>query len=209
MTTKIVNIRDIKPAKFNPASRTRQEALGTLKASISKYGRVLVPVLVDQSMNLIDGHRRVECCKQLGIETIEASVVDVDNHEEAWSDVNVTAKRILNRDWFSAYVSGMLIENMPKSYALQISEIERLCGRKLIVDIANDVTRGRGHIYVVARAAATYVGDTSDEFMKAAILYINRRPGAQAQIRQAIRMLVTPKSLRAKIIGNRPISLRA
>lgn len=208
MTTKIVSIKDIRLAKFNPISRTREGAIGPLLKSIQKYGRALVPVLVDQNMNLIDGHRRVECCKRLGIETIEASVVDVENHEEAWSDINVTAKRILNRDWFSAYVSGMLLENMPKSYARQISEMERLCGRKLIVDIANDEKRGRGHIYVVASALAGYCDDTSDRFMRAAINYMNKR-GNQFLMRRAMAMCINPKTLRTKILNNRPVVLMA
>lgn len=207
MTTKTINIADIKPAPFNPWARTTEGAIKKLKASIEKYGRVLVPVLVDQGMNLIDGHRRVACCKALGITTIEASIVDVSDSSQAWSDVNSTAQNVRTKDWISAYVLGMGVDVMPKRVSKIVSETERLCGEEFIKSIASDGKRGRGDLYSVAKSLSNYVGDDSDKFMKAAIMYMDKR-GNQFMMRRAMAACLNPKTLRSKILRNRPIELK-
>lgn len=205
MTTKIVNVSDIKPAKFNPMRRTVNTSLNGLKASIEKHGRPLMPLLVDGDMNLIDGHRRLACCKELGIDRVEVAVIDVDDNEALWTEVNTTTKRIGRTDWTAAYLQGMSLDAIPQRLAFEILETERLIGR----DHLKRITDGqcRGGLYTVAKSIALYVSDTSDAFMRAAILYMDKR-GNQYLMRRAIASSVNPKVLRQKILRNQPVSLK-
>lgn len=77
-TVKLVAIKDIKKASWNPRSRTEgKDAIKTLGASIQEVG-LLYPVLVDKNNNLIDGHRRLAAYERLGLVEIPALIVDGD-----------------------------------------------------------------------------------------------------------------------------------
>lgn len=204
MTTKTVNVSEIVPAKFNPERRTAS-GLKALRDSIEKYGRTLVPLLVDSQMNLIDGHRRLACLKELGIQTAEVSIVEGDTTSQVWTEINSTTRKIGAADWASAYVQGMSLDDMPAGIAKAIYETERLVGREKYIELTN--TTGRGGLYYVARDVAIYVDDRSDRFMKAAILYMDKR-GNQYLMRKAMHSNVDPKELRRKIMSNRPLELK-
>jgi ParB-like chromosome segregation protein Spo0J len=62
------------------ANRARADLgdLGALAESIKARG-LLNPIIVDQELFLICGHRRVEAVRSLGMETIEARIVDTAN----------------------------------------------------------------------------------------------------------------------------------
>lgn len=48
--------------------------LDYLVRSIKEHG-IVIPILVDHSMQVIDGSRRVRACERLGIEEIPAEIV--------------------------------------------------------------------------------------------------------------------------------------
>ena len=54
----------------------KQDEVARLAASIKEVG-LLSPILLDTEMNLIAGHHRLEACKSLGYDKIQAIVVSM------------------------------------------------------------------------------------------------------------------------------------
>jgi len=73
----IIPIKDIKIS-----SRIRQDLgeLDTLAQSIQKMG-LIHPVIISERYELLSGHRRLEACKSLGMETIEAKIVTIGDDD--------------------------------------------------------------------------------------------------------------------------------
>lgn len=73
----IIPIKDIKIS-----SRIRQDLgdLDTLAQSIKKMG-LIHPVIISERYELLSGHRRLEACKSLGLETIEAKIVAIGDDD--------------------------------------------------------------------------------------------------------------------------------
>jgi hypothetical protein len=80
--TKLVSITEIKGAVYNPR-KIHPQKYKSLKKSIEKYG-VLEPILVNKrtGMTIVSGHQRVRAATELGIDTIMANIIDVDENEE-------------------------------------------------------------------------------------------------------------------------------
>ena len=77
-----VSIGEIKECKYNPSIRTDRENIKyrKLRQNIKTNG-LIVPIVVSSGMKLVDGHRRLNCLKDLGYEKAPAVIND-----------NITAK---------------------------------------------------------------------------------------------------------------------
>lgn len=80
--TENVLIADLKAATYNPR-KIHPQKYKALKKSIEKYG-VLEPIIVNirTGNTIVSGHQRVRACNELGIDTIKASFIDVDEQQE-------------------------------------------------------------------------------------------------------------------------------
>ncbi len=88
---KTVDIKDIKPRKYNPVKRGQDSRFKQLERSIGKNG-LQYPLLVTKSNDLIDGHRRLQALRNLGIDKIEVMISpSTASVEETYADVNHTA----------------------------------------------------------------------------------------------------------------------
>ena len=109
METKIVKLKDLKVADYNPrkdlqAGDFRYE---NIKKSIDKFGLV-VPIIVNKNgMRIISGHQRYKVLVQSG-ET-EAEVVFVDLDEEKEKLLNLALNRIKG-EWDFPKLSELLKE---------------------------------------------------------------------------------------------------
>lgn len=72
-----VRVDKLKPLFFNPESRTRGAAFEKILNSIYRVG-ILSPIQITRDFTIVDGHRRVACAKILHIETIPATISDLD-----------------------------------------------------------------------------------------------------------------------------------
>ena len=95
MKIETLNVGDIVPAKYNPREITK-EALEGLKASIETFGQV-DPLIVNKRGNvLVGGHQRLKVLKEIGVNTVECVIVDLDE----------TKEKALNIALNSQYISG-------------------------------------------------------------------------------------------------------
>ena len=114
MTDKIekIKINELIPFKNHPFKARTGEEQNELLESIRANG-TLVPILVRSSLvgkyEIISGHRRVEACKELGINTIPAIVKDLTNEEAIITmvDANLQRENLLPSEKAFAYKMKM------------------------------------------------------------------------------------------------------
>lgn len=92
-----VPIKKLKAAKYNPANRVTERNVKKLVESIKRVG-LLYPILVDKDYNIIEGHRRTKAYQMLEQETIPAMVIDADDKDAVYSEVNSTSKKMGGND---------------------------------------------------------------------------------------------------------------
>ena len=86
-------LSEIKPYENNP--RKNDEAVDKVKASIEEFG-FLVPILIDETGEIIAGHTRYLAAEELGIEKIPCIILQglSENEKRKWS-VLASRKRTL------------------------------------------------------------------------------------------------------------------
>jgi len=80
--------------------------LSSLMESISKYG-LMNPIVINSKKELIAGHRRLESCKRLGIETIQVRMVTSEDPAaklEMEIDENLHRKNLSPEELADAYI---------------------------------------------------------------------------------------------------------
>src|SRR5690349_20414067 len=87
-----VNVDEITPAAFNPPKRTSAMDIRELKQSIEEVGLVY-PLVVDEHLNLIDGHRRLTCLKALNWKSVPVLITKTDSRV-LFDHVNRTSQRL-------------------------------------------------------------------------------------------------------------------
>lgn len=153
-------LAELKPAKFNPLTRTSDKALRSLLKSIKQFG-ILQPLLVSEKGEIIDGHRRYACAKALKLESVP---VIVSNHAQAMSvaekfeTVNTHMKKLGPHDMIFIYYNG---GNVPKEVGDKIAQLEVLLGADRLdeistLDISYRVIDNAGRL-------AAYCGLSRDE----------------------------------------------
>ena len=109
MEIKIMNIADLKPAKYNPRKNLKpgDEEYEQLKKSIISFGYV-DPIIVNSRNNVvIGGHQRLKVLTELGQETVDVSVVDLDEQNER--ALNIALNKI-SGEWDMPLLQDLLLE---------------------------------------------------------------------------------------------------
>lgn len=201
LTTK--KLAELKPAQFNPTSRTSDTALRTLLKSIKEHG-ILQPLLVSEKGEIIDGHRRLACAKALKLETVP---VVVSNHSadmsvaEKFETVNTHMKKLGCGDMIFVYCNGGAV---PKRIEAKIATLEVLLGADRLDQIS-----ALGISYRVgddAARIAAYCGQTrNDQFKQAACNWlIDNHMLWRAN--RAMEMGVPAKTIKKAIEKNKPLA---
>lgn len=131
-TVQTVKIKDIKKAPYNPPNR--ETAISTLVQSIQEVG-LIVPVLVDQKNNLVDGHRRVAAFRKLGLDEIPALVVSGDR-SKLFSHVNANSAKFSGNQQLHIYLHDK--EACGAKARCWLEEAEEVLGRNLLERMAKD-----------------------------------------------------------------------
>ena len=139
MTHKEILITKIKESKFNPTVRTSRDSLGykALRANIKTHG-LITPVVLSKNLVVIDGHRRLNCLKDLGVKKVNAIVhetVTNRNYDKMFVAANENSMTITPSQEAERYLAGAKISEKTKNV---ITELERVGGRPFIKRIVAD-----------------------------------------------------------------------
>jgi hypothetical protein len=105
MRHQLIPITALNSNKIQAASRTSKVALKTLLGSIRRVG-LLAPPLVNYKngkYTIIDGHRRVAACKELGHHKIPCVVYEMDNPEEGFNEATGPIRPPTGREWLEGW----------------------------------------------------------------------------------------------------------
>ncbi len=152
MQIKRIAIEKLRSNGYNPDSRITDDALHDLEASIKRVG-IVQPLLALPDGQLVDGHRRLECAKRLGLTDVPVIFVDADHFVE----VNSTQRRTTGREWLTVY---MATQQAPSRTLRSIKQLERIGGKPLLeylmrCDLAPSIIN-------TARYVARYIGSDVD-----------------------------------------------
>ena len=139
MNYREVSISEIKRSKYNPRIRTDKTkfAYKNLLQSIKNNG-LIVPIILNNSMKLIDGHRRLSCCEDLGYDEIPAiinSSVTNKNYDKMFTEANDKTMKMTASQETERYLSGA--SNISNAVLKQIKILEEIGGRDVIKKIVS------------------------------------------------------------------------
>ena len=123
MTDKIekINVNMLVPFADHPFKARTGEEHTELLESIRANG-TLVPIIVrsssDSKYEIISGHRRVEACKELGLDTIPAIVKELSNEEAVITMVDANLQR-----------ENLLPSEKAFAYKMKVEAMKRKAGR--------------------------------------------------------------------------------
>lgn len=150
---RIVPLAELRPAPYNPKSRTEKSRLSHLVASMREIG-LLYPIMVSRSMDVIDGHRRLAAAKIIGWEEIEVNVIDADPALIYRSVNNGSARRMNANDTMRIWLKSK--DAVSKRMADKLQDMEDMLGNEMVCEVAE---RGHSHfIYELAKGLARYCG---------------------------------------------------
>lgn len=138
MELKQINIQDIKSNPAQPEARVSKQAIKGLKSSIEQHG-VLSPILISPDGVLVDGHRRVECLKELGITSVSAIIFNGElnnlNPMQAFRVANENTRKISALEYLDVYLSG---GEVPHTTMKQIVFIVEKLGRRMLKKLKSE-----------------------------------------------------------------------
>jgi hypothetical protein len=191
----------LKPAKHNPLDRTTPAATKRLKESIMRVG-MLYPILINDKMEIIDGHRRCACARELEWQTIPA-IVRTGDQGDLWNEVTRTPRRLSNRELTQAIASGM---DVPQSLRGVYENVVSLCGLGFIDELV-DRNLALKSIHDIHRAMMNYLGvdiEADKDFAKSAMLWMARN-SMQYAVRVAIANHTDKEHIRKCVLGDVPL----
>lgn len=194
-----MRIEQVKPAPYNPALRTDATVLSGLLRSIEKYG-IIDPLLVTSGGYLIDGHRRLECAKQLGYKSVPVTVTDFKERDVAFETCNSTSRKLSAREVSYVYLHGGTVS---PAALKKVRQIETLIGRKRFRVFAES------YISIstlsAAKRIARYVGNKRLSFLRKSFFWLidNKQ---NYIVRKAMEDLIDPLALAKSIRQNKPLA---
>lgn len=109
MNIKEMKLDDLNPAEYNPRVKLIPGMIeyDHLRKSILEFGFVDPPIYNSQTRNLVGGHQRVQVAKDLGIDSVEVSVVDIPLEKE--KQLNIALNKI-SGEWDNDKLAVLLKE---------------------------------------------------------------------------------------------------
>ena len=111
-----IKILDLKPFENHPFKIRQDDEMAQITESIKEYG-VITPALArpmpEAGYELVSGHRRLEACKALGIDTIPVMIREMSDREAviAMADSNLQRENVLPSERAFAYKMKMDAQN--------------------------------------------------------------------------------------------------
>lgn len=190
----------LKSASYNPKIRTEKNALKSLCKSIKEHG-ILCPLLITPKMEVIDGHRRLAVARLLKIATIPTVITATKiNKDEAYEAINTTGKKMGPNEMIFVYINGGTVPLNSKKKIIRLGNI---------LGEANLKKLGNSYISIAILSQGDKVGryckDTSDEFIKAFILWVIKHKMTY-QVRRAMEDGMSYTTLKNNILSDKPLT---
>ena len=194
----LVPVDDIQTAPFQPKDRTEKQALKKLMRTIKEAGRVIVPLVVAADGTLADGHRRLACAKALGYTHVPV-LFEGGAADWLFAVVNGGIMPPKAKTWGGAVASGLDPALVPSEVRGWILDMLRLLGTEGFADMAS---RRSPAIMQSVRSFVEYVGDESDDFQRAALVWMDKYNMVRPII-DAMRDCAAPDALMAAVHEDR------
>ena len=126
-------ITKVKESKFNPTVRTNKDCFKykALRTNIKTHG-LITPIVLSKNLVVIDGHRRLNCLKDLGVRKVNAIIhetVTNRNYDTMFVAANENSMTITPAQEAERYLAGAKISKRTEKV---IKELETVAGRPFI-----------------------------------------------------------------------------
>lgn len=181
MAKKKIPCKEIKEVPgLNPPRRILGKTFKGLLDSIKEKG-ILVPLLINQDGLLVDGYRRFNCAKELGIEKVPVEVLHGDP-AELWSTINGSMRAVHGRDWMWVAAYGAPVKN--QTFRSQLKILRSVIGNSGICKLAK--ANISPHVVRIAQTVSEYCRESGKKFLQKTIWWLVDQKG-QNYVRQAMR----------------------
>ena len=118
--TKVVKLKDLKPAKYNPRIDLQpgDPEFEKLRTSLKRFGYLDRIIYNERTGNIVGGHQRYKVMIDEGIEEAEVTVVDLDDADE--KALNIALNKI-SGDWDDDMLAELLNDLNNQDYDLELT----------------------------------------------------------------------------------------
>ena len=197
-----IPLAQINESKYNPDVRTdrTKDTYTQLRSSIQKHG-LIVPIVLNKHLKVVDGHRRLNCFKDLGLGVIPAMVnrsINKHNYDKIFMVANENSMKITAAQETERYLAGA--PEISPSVLKTIKTLEEIGGRNCIKRI---VAGGKSPTtYLIGITMyASYTKETTRK-AKRQCLYWMFNVGSAYTLKTAINFFI-PADILADCIENR------
>lgn len=192
-------VSELKNAHYNPSGRTDDKKIRKLKESIEEYG-LIIPIIVTKSGQVIEGHRRLAACKQLGWDEVPVIVIDTPVPAELFASLNSTTRRLNGNEALQVYLKqpNALTEKLQWIH----QDAESVLGREMLQKMAKQGTSIT--MYRWAKQIGNYVSDTRPEFLRKACKWMMKHRCTKVII-GLTSLGHSPALIRKAVLADKPI----
>ena len=197
---KMVSVKALKPAPWNPPERKADKRLMDSMVSIG----IINPVVIREDNVILEGHRRVDGARKLEWETILCRVLSNGQAERVYADVNASAKRLNGNQRLRVWLANP--KAVTKEAVKKFERMEEVLGEALVSRIAKD---GYSlNVYDQGARLAAYSGRKDDDaLIKDTAKYLMKH--GTGPLQEALSRKTEAATLIRAIRNDRPIRLVA
>lgn len=197
----VVKISDLVKAGWNPPKRTEKGKYKALMSSIEKIG-LIYPILVTKDLGVLDGHRRLASCVDLGMEEVPvlfACPPEGVLPQQVFAEVNAYSLHLQGNDVLHVY-----LHDKSALTSLQLGkaeEAEQVLGRAMLNKLEKAGLSLQAYIW--AKKVADYCDRFNPGFIQKVVEWILLYRSSAIRIALAIKM--PAHELEMAILKKKPI----
>ena len=195
-------IEDFKMSKHNPSGRTEgSSGLNRLREGIADVG-LIYPLACEEDMTIIDGHRRWQCCKDLGWETIPYLIVPNEDPDRVFASVTTCTERLSGNQTLQVWFKRP--EAVSASSRRSFERLEEMYGKEMLARICKSHQSIR--IFGIAKGVTIYTGQ-DETFTPKVIMWLLKWKN-QSFVRAYMRLQQPPRTLLNAILKRTDIKAK-
>lgn len=200
----VVKISDLVKAGWNPPRRTEKGKYKALMTSIERIG-LIYPILVTKDLHVLDGHRRLASCVELGMEEIPVLFAYPPEGvlpQQVFAEVNAYSVHLQGNDVLHIYLQDKSALTSPQLGKAE--EAEQVLGRNMLRKLEKAGLSLQS--YQWAKKVAVYCDRFNPEFMRKVVEWIVLY--RSSALRTALTVKMPAHELERAILKRRPIQER-